>query len=396
MHRLLTCSACFLGQNCSLGLCSNLGLGGGFSGGGTGGGGGGSTGGGGGGFGGGTGGSGDSTYETWCNTRYLTDSCDLMVRCGLYSEASACRSVASVFGVCTTTSALRDGRTAFDSSAAAACLAMLNSSTACETYDFTPCARARRGTGVLNSPCFGPLECESGLSCSLESTCPGLCRPVTPVGQTNPTGAACAEGSVLYGTTCRALVPEGQSCAPPSGQFVDRQCVLTAFCEQVSKVCTARRPAGQTCNSSYQGGAAECAGMMQCHGGVCGRPGALNAPCDAMRACSSDLQCGPSNVCIPGDRVGSPCSIFDACGLELFCDVASGTCQRARGLGEPCTYSGFECGYYTHTTYCTATSTSRTGVCALRKGAGASCESYAECLAGSCTNSMCGCVDPTP
>ncbi|MDP2274472.1 MAG: hypothetical protein Q8K32_27245 [Archangium sp.] len=393
----LICGACFVGQSCNFGLCSSAGTGGGSSGG-TGGGLGGGTGGGtGGGFGGGTGGGSGSAYETWCSTSYVPDICDMAVRCGIYQDASVCRLVSNSYAGCATTPATRDGRTTFDSNAAASCLSLINSSGACDTYDYTACAGAQRGTGTLNSACYGAFECESGLYCSLGTTCPGVCRPVTPVGQTNPTGAMCADGSFPYGTVCTEFVPAGQSCAPANGQSVDRQCVSSAYCS-TTKVCTPKKLSGQACSQSY----VECAGLLQCIGGVCGGMGALNAPCDTTRRCRFDLVCSTANVCVPAGTVNSPCTAgYGQCRPDLICDIpmgtSSGTCQVTRGLGGSCTYTGYQCGILSQTLYCTATSSNMSGVCALKKGNGAACASSTECVGGTCTNSMCGgCVDPTP
>ncbi len=213
----------------------------------------------------------------------------------------------------------------------------------------------------------------------------------------NPPGASCADGSYQYGTTCTAPVPAGQSCAPANGQTYDRQCVLSAFCSP-TKVCTAKRLSGQSCSMSY----GECAGLLQCYGGVCGGTGALGMACDSTRPCRYDLQCGSANVCVSAGTINSPCSSFSGqCRPDLICDVpegmTTGTCQRVHGLGESCTLTGYQCGFANQSIYCTATSTSMTGVCALKKGQGAFCSSGTECLGGTCTNSMCGgCVDPTP
>lgn len=405
----LLCNACFVGQTCNLGLCASAGTGGGNSsgggsgggtggaGGGTGGGFGGGTGGGsGGGFGGGTGGGSSSPWSTWCSNTYVPGLCDVAVRCGLYVNSRVCQEAATLFSTCSPTPAMRDGRVVFDANTASTCLNQISGG-ACDTVDFTLCAGAQRGAGTLNSPCFTAAECDQGFACSL-TTCPGQCRPVTPVGQTNPPGSSCAAGSFDYGGTCTALIPAGQSCAALTPQVSDRQCVATAFCSS-TKVCTAKKLAGQTCTSTPYG---QCGGLLQCIGGVCsGGYGALNAPCDSARICQIGLGCGASNLCVTAGTLNSPCTAgFGLCEPTLMCDIptgqTNGSCQRYHTVGESCTYTGSQCNYY-GPLYCTATASMMSGVCAMKKGVGASCQSYAECSTSVCTNSVCaGCVDPTP
>ncbi len=403
------CNACFVGQTCSLGLCNSAGTGGGNqSGGGSGGGFGGGSGGGSGGgfgggtggaFGGGTGGSGGgtggggppSTWETWCRNSYLPALCDTYVRCGIYASASLCAAATTSFDVCMTTAANRDGRTVLDNAGASNCLNMLNGS--CEAFDYLSCL-AVRGTVTLNSPCYGSGECEPSLSCAL-TTCPGTCQPRTPIGSTSTTGE-CVAGGYLYGTTCQAYVPVGQACTAVSPQTSPRQCISTAFCSSTG-ICTTKRSAGQSCSNN----STQCAGVLTCWGGVCGAAGDLGQPCDSARQCRAGYKCANTNVCVNTGAVGAPCtSQISDCEPGLICDLPSGqtqgTCSRLHTLGQSCTYGGYQCGFFGGL-YCTGTSASPTGICAMKKGMGASCGSYDECASGNCSNSVCGgCVDPTP
>ena len=401
----LLCGACSFGLNCNLGLCSSAGNtgGGGGSGGGTGGGLGGGAGGGfaggtgggtGGGFGGGTGGSSGTGYDAWCQS-YPTNVCDFAVRCGVYSSASICRDYLTLFNTCYSTPALRDGRSLFDANQAASCVSQFRSG-ACDAVDIATCAVVLRGAGTLNSPCYGAGECDPHFSCDLSSTCPGVCRPATPIGQTSPSGY-CDPPGYYYGGTCVAPTPIGQSCA---GQFSDRTCVPNAFCATGTKVCTAKRLSGQSCAASY----GECAGILQCFGGFCGPYAPLSAACDTTRPCQGGLMCSTSNVCVSLGTVGTPCTgLYGQCRPDLICDVPSGsttgTCQQFHTAGQSCTYNGYQCGYNFSPTslYCTATATVMSGVCAVKKGQGASCGGSDQCTSGTCANSVCaGCVDPTP
>ncbi|MDP3154625.1 MAG: hypothetical protein Q8N23_18245 [Archangium sp.] len=130
-------------------------------------------------------------------------------------------------------------------------------------------------------------------------------------------------------------------------------------------------------------------------------PDCAMAPCDSTRPCSFGSQCGPANVCVVSGDIGATCTTQGSgeCLPNLICDIptgaSTGSCSRIHTLGESCSYFGFQCGFSVDL-YCTATSTSA-GVCALRKGLGASCQSGGECNSGVCTNGLCGgCADPTP
>jgi hypothetical protein len=163
---------------------------------------------------------------------------------------------------------------------------------------------------------------------------------------------------------------------------------------------------------------------------------ALNAPCDNVRRCQLGLSCSEANVCVVERLVplGGTCDFSNrACDYgEAFCDFSAGgntgicvalrgpnatcegvyqcrselTCKGPPGttvcappsaVGGPCWY-GQSSDACVIGTCCTATSTVMTGVCANRKGQGASCVEGSECQ-GACVNSMCtrpSCVDPTP
>ena len=318
--------------------------------------------------------------------------CNAAARCGIYASTSLCNAASMVYDTCATTAAMRDGRTVFDSSAANSCLNQSGSS--CD-IDYTSCSAAQRGTGTLNAPCFGANECEPNLAC-VTNTCPGTCQPRTPLGGTY-TGAECVSGSYLYGSTCQPYLPVGQSCAPVSPQVSDRQCVASAFCSSGTKICTTKRTAGQSCTMSYS----ECGNFLTCWGGVCGAAGNLGSPCDGTRACKYGYKCGATNTRVNTGAMGAPCtSQFGDCEPNLICDIPAGgtqgTCGRVHTLGDSCTYNGYQCGFI-GSLYCTATSVSPNGSCAMKKGQGASCGGYEECLSSTCTNSVCaGCVDPTP
>ncbi len=324
---------------------------------------------------------------------YVPGFCDAAVRCGTYSNRTICEDTAEAFNSCGSSPGLNDGRIVFDNTAASNCTGQL--SAPCDSIDVLVCSGVQRGAGMLNASCYASTDCDPNFYCSA-STCPGQCRPTTPAGQTNPSGALCAPGTFLYGSVCTQLIAAGQSCAPIMPNTLDRRCVPGTFCS-AAKMCTPRKVTGQSCSISY----GECADLLRCVGGLCGQPQPLSAPCDSTRPCSTGTQCGPANVCVVSGDIGATCTTQGSgeCLPNLICDIptgaSTGSCSRIHTLGESCGYFGFQCGFSVNL-YCTATSTSA-GVCALRKGLGASCQSGSECNSGVCTNSMCGgCVDPTP
>jgi len=230
------------------------------------------------------------------------------------------------------------------------------------------------------------------------------------VGQPISGAQECVKTGFAYNGTRLALVASGQSCAPVGGSTRELECVPPATC-LTSQLC------GTRTLTSLNGAA-------------------LNAPCDNVRRCQLGLSCSEANVCVVERLVplGGTCDFSNrACDYgEAFCDFSAGgntgicvalrgpnatcegvyqcrselTCKGPPGttvcappsaVGGPCWY-GQSSDACVIGTCCTATSTVMTGVCANRKGQGASCVEGSECQ-GACVNSMCtrpSCVDPTP
>jgi hypothetical protein len=109
-------------------------------------------------------------------------------------------------------------------------------------------------------------------------------------------------------------------------------------------------PAGSACNID-----------LQCQGGLC-----LNKTADPCGTCSErqpsggsctrfglecedGFACTDKHVCAPRRRLGELCDIDHECQIDLACGGVApggggaGTCQRARGLGEPCAPLASEC-----------------------------------------------------
>lgn len=412
------CATC-AGGACNLGFCSNTGNGGGS----------GSTGGGtatgGGSAGGGTGTI--STFTDYCNAA-LRAQYDYFVRCGSYTRAAADALIAGSTAACATVPDIfNSGRAQFNAAGAQACVTEFQTLACTRGPTSSGCEGAITGLVANGGTCYSYQECVTGHWCDTESSCPGSCKPSVPVGQPSSTmyGTDCVAGAYRYGPNCAARVALGMSCSPQGGVTTTRACVPGARCS-AAEVCEEDLflDVGATCTPNTS---PECRNGTWCTNGVCTAQGDLNQPCDNLRLCKNGLQCGPANVCVNYGVAGSTCGGPNVmCGADLFCNITSGmttgTCAAVRGVNGTCTNSsqceadlwcdgnfttagtcktkgavGAACtrdGQYNacqSDLYCTTITTNMaTGVCALRKGPGASCMQSAECDANSgCMGNVC-------
>jgi hypothetical protein len=418
-----SCAVCGAGSQCSFGACGNQS---GSTGGGSAG------GGGGGGAGGGTA-TAITDWRSYCQAASTVFSA-FSVRCGQYTAQGGPALARQYLSLCSAAPppGVSDGRTRFDAARAQACLDRAQA-TSCQSGLPSGCADILVGLVPLNGTCFESFECVSGW-CDTSASCPGRCVPRVGLGQPVPTNGVCVDGAYEYQNVCAALVPMGQSCAPTGGSTRPRSC-LDGEC--INGVCGPRPldlTVGQACLPNQS---PECHVGLQCVGGACVALSDVNGPCDSARRCKNDLVCGPANACIRRGALGATCGTNQPCDERLFCNRASGastgTCQPVRQAGESCT--GFlDCDYPTlyctvsfgPTTgvcrvrgdvsapctldvgsaacreglYCTATSTSPSGVCANLKSVGATCADPDECESRRCTSGRCAapsfCQDPTP
>ncbi len=309
-----------------------------------------------------------TSYERW-RADFDVAICESYARCGIISSKAWCLQ-AALLSKPVATSAMREGRTAFDPSAAAVCLNQVRTGT-CERIDATTCiSTAVFGTGRLGDACFGLVECSTGLSCDISLTCPGTC-------QTDSSSSA-------------VPVLVGQSCATPDGG-VARTCESSAYCS-AAQMCVPRRHLGQSCSGDER-----CLLPLLCAEAVCIGRAAPEMPCASSQDCMLDLYCSETSVCAAKGETGTPCTAFN-CAPGFSCDIPiglqKGTCQLVRTLGQPCT-SQWQCDLVAEL-FCTATEATP-GVCAKRKNRGESCQNAFGCTSLTCTNSICtGCVDPTP
>jgi len=218
------------------------------------------------------------------------------------------------------------GRLAFDTAAAAACLAD-PWPLACDPAGLAPlppalCQAAFVGLVPPNGRCFLDAECDAGV-CGLDAGCPGRCQvagpPVpgvagSPCDTAHPctAGESCAEGWCWGGGAAGAPCASEHDCAP--GEYCSPSAGMT---------CQAQRGACESCSENLAAGqdawSGECAPGLFCAGlvgladggataGVCTTPGGEGSACVA--GVTPNWTAGPVTGCLPGlDCVAGSCAL---------------------------------------------------------------------------------------
>jgi hypothetical protein len=241
---------------------------------------------------------------------FLQANCDMLVRCGFYTDASACAEsgdrVPPIFDYAAS------GCVAVDPEGLLRCADLLRE-VDCRLEGLD-------GYFAATETCLAAIQgtLESGADCAHDFECvSGAC-------ETAPCGKACCMG------TCASRdLPEGSSCAS------DAECAAATYCADSEKLCTRSRPAGAPCSS-----ARECEEHLGCRSGVCqlsageGEPCATGFfACDAFRDRCDELLAR----CVPASILGEPCSgpaLNGDCVGTAWCD--QGTCRPLPSAGEPC------------------------------------------------------------
>jgi hypothetical protein len=137
---------------------------------------------------------------------------------------------------------------------------------------------------------------------------------------------------------------------------------------------------GARCDSTYDCATpgSTCDGALIC-GRTCGPSGGLDQVCRSGSACAAGLYCEPNTVtCRPRLPAGSQCRRPSDCDAASLCSGT--TCLALPTAGEPCSTGYPQCA---GSAYCVG------GVCAAKKGLGASC-SYGQCADGlGCASGVC-------
>jgi hypothetical protein len=154
--------------------------------------------------------------------------------------------------------------------------------------------------------CNNSADCTTGW-CSTSGTCPGVCKPFVRAGAACTASDACEAGTSCVGGTCLALANVGQPCST-----FGVQCAADAYCGP-DNTCLARKTSGT------------CADLKEC------------APTYACARVSPQGGAGSPRECRPAAKLGDACTPgrFE-CGVLLYCDAGSNTCQMWPEAGQAC------------------------------------------------------------
>ncbi|HEY5920258.1 MAG TPA: Dickkopf N-terminal cysteine-rich domain-containing protein [Kofleriaceae bacterium] len=282
---------------------------------------------------------------------YRTAYCTYLVRCGQFPDQATCEGAAIPLAMQVDpniVAAANAGRVSYSGSSVKACFAALANNT-CDRTDqngrmrVAACEGFFRGTRMSNQPCFVDQEC-------ISQNCVG-----------GSTGTTCSMGQCV-GDIAPTVSPANVG-EPCSGLF---GCVDGAFCDTSLDICTALKPAGQTCISADEcayglgcsgtTGARTCKALPTvgqpcpealcrddgnvCTGAVCVQVGLPPTACTSSTQCSSFYPCDfTTSMCKQGPALGQPCSSTNRCfAAGTFCDTTTTlTCVAVRAEGMPCT-----------------------------------------------------------
>lgn len=311
-----------------------------------------------GGSGGGGGGSNALTLAQFCQQREAA-LCAAGVTCGLFASPAGCAATFeqqrldyAAFDDCVVgQAAVADGRTSFDGTAAADCLA--TAATTCQTLVSTGvCRNVFRPLVTLGGSCFDDRECVDGTYCEKSMTCPGTCRARAPAGQVIGNGERCLEGQytsiesdgglgLLF--VCRPVVPAGQPCPNVTA------CAAGLTCRGDTNTCGTPRADGQAC-VVVDGGifgptiVQDCERLHACRpldaGIACAPLGGVGEGC-LLGTCKADLRCIDGR-CAPPGTTGQACSNVNDCASGFYCQPTGGQpfgpglCQPREPVGGAC------------------------------------------------------------
>lgn len=288
-------------------------------------------------------------------------------------------------GTMAATQAARDaGRIVYNEAAMARCVAELGASDCGADLEslFASCDGAFEGQQSEGDACEASNECNQTQACRFNSACPGVCGSLPTDGEACDAQAGCADNAVCVEDLC--VIPIG----------------LNGACDENSAPCEA----GLFCKTNLLFMTSACEALNT-------NPVGEGATCDILNGgpfCSTGLSCVaqpnpfglpfPEFKCLPKVSADDACfaGAPDQCPSGYFCDGfdlepenldIEGTCIALPNEGEPCATSlvGEICNVGL---VCNGTT------CASRARNGSNCTADAECYGGSCTDGVCGPIQP--
>lgn len=292
-------------------------------------------------------------------------------------------------GTLAATQAARDaGRINYSENAMARCVAELGASDCSADLEslFAVCDDAFEGQVDLGDACEASNECLGTAACRFNNACPGSCGALPMAGEACDAQAGCATDSVCVEDLCVTPIGLNGACSENSapceaGLFCKTNLLfMTSACEPLNT-----NPVGEGATCDLNGGPF-CSTGLSC----VAQPPAFVIP---NLPAIPEFKCLPkvsaSDICFAGAPDQCPsgyfCDGFDLEDLENL-DI-EGTCVALPNEGEPCATSlvGEICNVGL---VCNGTT------CASRVRNGSNCTADTECYGGSCTDGVCGPIQP--
>lgn len=257
------------------------------------------------------------------------------------------------------------GKIGYNGSQVAACFAQLAGST-CNPGDLanrTTMAECMHGV-------FIGLAAE-GAACSTNDECASdQCSTSCAPGQQTCCTGTCIGMPVVVSKP----IAIGSLCPLGGGSDGYQRCVVGAYCEGTTSVCTAVKPAGSRCQ-----GTSECGDGLQCDlfgTLLCVDAPHLGQPCTSSGRCGDEgLYCGNDQICHYVALAGEPCGAGQLCSSYTTCNPTMQVCVTYPATGQDCsvTQRCNDAG-----TYCDGS------VCQAPKANGQSCNSNIDCASQYC------------
>lgn len=278
------------------------------------------------------------------------------------------------------------GRTIYSGTAAATCLATLDTAT-CTEQPGENCNDVFVGTIAEEGLCYLGEECSGiGADCRHDNCddqcCAGTCLDAAPL------GGDCSTRSCHDGDECVRVdgsIPEYQCYSGEQGIActADYHCDSGLYCGP-SLFCVPALTVNVGCDGNSQ-----CLDPLTCVGenanaGTCRAVDTVGATCDYN--CDGDLFCnnttgGPTGICANKLGVNEICGSDSHCQPQLFCNNANNQCSMKPGLNMSC--QNYSC---SPGLFCTSELPGEVspGTCSAPRVAASSCNSSSHCATGIC------------